>query len=481
MKVNDSFRVADRQARYLLTPVVLPEIVWLADLAAIMLSALAAAAVFTAPWADPSRYAVYVAIAAAAYFLVARMADLYSLAVISNPFSRTDKVILAISAAVLIMLGVSLGLRAWDPRGWSWSAAFGGLAVVMLLSGRVLAWLGFRRLGERGVIGRGLMILGAGEQASRFLRRLRKTKPYFFSITGVYESVPGEAEGADQIEGTPVLGGVEDLLAHLRSQRTDDVVIALPWTAEAHVAATVERLKELPINVYISTDLIGFELAFRPAYGHYRELPMFEVMQRPISGWSAALKAIEDYTLSALVLLFISPLLLLIAAAIKTDSPGPVFFMQERLGFNNKVFKIYKFRSMYHNNIPESVVIQAQKGDPRITRVGRFIRSTSLDELPQLLNVLNGTMSLVGPRPHALSHNEEYGAQIRSYFARHRVKPGITGWAQVNGLRGETDILDKMEARIRHDLYYADNWSLLFDLRILFMTAFVTPFQKNAY
>jgi exopolysaccharide biosynthesis polyprenyl glycosylphosphotransferase len=210
-------------------------------------------------------------------------------------------------------------------------------------------------------------------------------------------------------------------------------------------------------------------------------MPLFEVVQRPISGWGTILKAVEDYVLGTLLVVALSPLLLAIAVAIKLDSPGPVFFTQPRLGFNNRTFRIFKFRSMYHRKVPERRVQQASRGDPRVTRVGRFIRRTSLDELPQLFNVLNGTMSLVGPRPHAISHNEDYGARIRGYFARHKVKPGITGWAQINNLRGETETLCKMEARVRHDIYYAENWSLLFDLRILIVTVFVVLFQKSAY
>ena len=174
--------------------------------------------------------------------------------------------------------------------------------------------------------------------------------------------------------------------------------------------------------------------------------------------------------------------MLLVALAIKLEDPaGPVFFRQKRFGFNNKAFYIYKFRSMYAKPVEDRVTVQAKRGDPRITRVGRFIRRSSLDELPQLLNVLNGTMSLVGPRPHAIDHNEEYAEKIGGYFARHRVKPGMTGWAQVNGWRGETDTLDKMEARVQHDVYYAENWSVFFDLKILLMTAYVTWFDKNAY
>jgi len=167
--------------------------------------------------------------------------------------------------------------------------------------------------------------------------------------------------------------------------------------------------------------------------------------------------------------------------AIRLDSKGPILYRQPRYGFNNQVFDVYKFRSMYVDRPPETGVPQATRDDPRITRVGRFIRRTSLDELPQLFNVLEGKMSLVGPRPHAVAHNEEYARIIAGYFARHRVKPGITGWAQVNGLRGETDTPEKMAARVRYDVYYIENWSLMFDFIILVRTAIVGFINKNAY
>ena len=181
------------------------------------------------------------------------------------------------------------------------------------------------------------------------------------------------------------------------------------------------------------------------------------------------------------MLLLLLPVMGLIAIAIKLDSRGPVLFRQPRYGFVNTIFDICKFRTMKCEANCVGKTLQATRDDPRVTRVGRLLRRLSLDELPQLFNVLNGTMSLVGPRPHAIDHNEDYSKMIRGYFARHRVKPGITGWAQVNGLRGETKTLEEMEARVRHDIYYAENWSLLFDLQILAMTAVVCLTGRNAY
>jgi putative colanic acid biosysnthesis UDP-glucose lipid carrier transferase len=175
------------------------------------------------------------------------------------------------------------------------------------------------------------------------------------------------------------------------------------------------------------------------------------------------------------------PLMILLAIAIRMESKGPALFWQQRYGFVNRVFDIYKFRTMKHAEMPETKIIQATRGDPRITRVGRLLRRLSLDELPQIFNVLNGTMSLVGPRPHAVQHNEEYARLIRGYFARHRVKPGMTGWAQVNGFRGETTTIEQLKGRVEYDIYYVENWSLLFDLKILARTAVICVTGRNAY
>jgi putative colanic acid biosynthesis UDP-glucose lipid carrier transferase len=175
------------------------------------------------------------------------------------------------------------------------------------------------------------------------------------------------------------------------------------------------------------------------------------------------------------------PLMILVWIAIKLESKGPALFRQQRYGFVNRTFDIYKFRTMKYSDVPETNIVQAKKNDPRITRMGRILRRLSLDELPQIFNVLNGTMSLVGPRPHAVQHNEEYARIIRGYFARHRVKPGMTGWAQVKGFRGETKTVEDMEARVQYDIYYVENWSLLLDLKILAMTAVICLTGRNAY
>ena len=412
--------------------------------------------------------------------IAASKTQLYDLSTLLRYGGRFDDLLLAGIVSLMMFLSVTIALNVLGEYPPRWMLVFYTSAVVVQATARLAGCWALRQAAQRRLVGRNMAVLGAGEQAARFLSRFDEAHPFFTHIIGVYDP-DADTPGMASFRGRPLHAGLDALLKAVREQRVDDIVVTMPWNADRQVSAIVGRLKELPVNVYLSTDLVGYELTFSPVSGDFVDLPVFEVVQRPISGWSSLLKILEDYVLTSLALIAISPLLLLIAAAIKLDSPGPVFFRQPRLGFNNKEFQIFKFRSMYHQKIPDNVIRQASKDDPRITRVGRIIRRTSLDELPQLFNVLNGTMSLVGPRPHAISHNAEYGRQIRGYFARHKVKPGITGWAQVNGLRGETETLDKMEARIRHDVYYAEHWSLFFDIRILIQTALVVFFQKTAY
>ena len=268
---------------------------------------------------------------------------------------------------------------------------------------------------------------------------------------------------------------------YVRSHRIDDIIVTLPWSAEERLSNIILRLRELPASIHLESNLGGFRFPYRPPPNPFIGVPMVEVVKLPLTGWNIAVKIVEDRILGVMLLVLFLPVMALVALAIRLDSKGPVLFHQKRYGYYNQVFEIYKFRSMYHESDAPDKTIQATRDDPRITRVGGFIRRTSLDELPQLFNVVFGTMALVGPRPHTVDHNEEYAALIRGYFARHRVKPGITGWAQINGLRGETDTLEKIEARVRYDTYYAENWSLIFDLQILFKTVFVGFTSQNAY
>ncbi len=289
---------------------------------------------------------------------------------------------------------------------------------------------------------------------------------------------PGEA--AVKIVGSFVPPAVDELLRLARKSRVDEIIVQLPDKRDAGFQAMLRKLSELPVNVNLCPDFSDLPIAPRK-FAVLRQTFMINVFERPLSGWSAVLKRSEDIVLSGVLLVLFLPLMLLIALVIKLDSPGPVFFLQPRFGFNNNPFTVRKFRTMAANAGNDASVPQARRNDPRVTRVGRFLRKASLDELPQLINVLTGEMSLVGPRPHAIAHNEYYADLIDGYLHRHRVKPGITGWAQVNGLRGETATLQAMHERVKHDLYYIEHWSLLLDIWILMRTLTAGFVHRNAY
>ncbi|MGC2856363.1 undecaprenyl-phosphate glucose phosphotransferase [Novispirillum sp. DQ9] len=407
-----------------------------------------------------------------------RMAGLYGFDAVMSPVKTSGTVLVTLTLVygALLAMAFGIGLSEQMSRVWFFTAAVSSIGAVW--SVRVIGALTLDHWARAGRMTRRIAILGAGEQGRRFLERLRERSHPWIQVVGVYDD--RRERVGPEVSGFAVRGTVDDLIAAARRNRIDDIIVALPWAAEMRLVTMIERLKEVPVHVRLSADLIGYVIA--PGVHHtFGDLPVIDAAAKPLDGWRMVVKVLEDKVLAAGLLLLFSPVLLAVALAIKLESRGPVFFRQERYGFNNQVFRCWKFRSMYHGRPPEKTVPQARRDDPRVTRVGRFIRRTSLDELPQLFNVLMGEMSLVGPRPHAVAHNEQYAKIIDGYFARHRVRPGITGWAQVNGLRGETDTPEKMRSRVQYDVYYIENWSLIFDLLILFRTAFVGFVHKNAY
>ena len=280
------------------------------------------------------------------------------------------------------------------------------------------------------------------------------------------------------------LGTVDDLVRFARRTRIDLVIFALPISAESRILEMLKKLWVLPVDIRLAAH--SNKLRFRPrAYSYIDGVPVLDVLDRPITDWDVVTKWLFDKIVGGLMLLLASPLMLLTAIAIKLDSRGPVFFKQKRYGFNNELIEVYKFRSMYVDQCDPTALKLVQRSDPRVTRVGAFIRKTSIDELPQLINVVvKGNLSLVGPRPHAIhakAANRLYDEAVDGYFARHRVKPGITGWAQISGWRGETDTHEKIQRRVEHDLYYIENWSVLFDLFILAKTPLALAKTENAF
>ncbi len=407
---------------------------------------------------------------------------LYRYEAAAHPLHNLHAILVASATAFLFLLAAAFSIKISDTFSRIWLTAFAATSTASItLTRLLLSHVLMRLLRFRGSK-RSLAVIGTGEQCRRMVEILAQNPDSPVRLHGVFTDTPPSSPAADAPPDAPAAhGNLEQLTAQARLGLIDDVAIALPWSEEDRIMAAVARLRELPVNVYIVSDLVGFRTDFSPPPSHFGTLPILQIIGKPMSGWDGAFKALEDYALAPLILILIAPLLVVIAIAIKLDSPGPVFFRQKRLGFNNQIFDVYKFRSMRHQAEPTHATPQATPDDQRVTRVGRFLRRWSLDELPQIFNVLNGTMSLVGPRPHALDHNEEFSRRTKSYFARHRVKPGITGLAQVRGFRGPTDTKEKLEGRIRNDIFYAENWSPSLDLWILLRTLVVAVTGKNAY
>lgn len=355
------------------------------------------------------------------------------------------------------------------------------LSLLLYGSERLLFLVLMQRLKRKGHYLQNAVILGGTDNGVRIAQFIRQYGDIRLGLIGFIddrsERVPKE------LAGLPMLGNSGELERLIREEAVQQVLVALPWSAERRINHVLSKLRSLPVSVLLLPDMI----AFSHAHNRITEvagLPTFNVSELPLRGWSPLLKRIEDLAIASLALLFTAPVMLLIALAIKLDSPGPVFFRQLRYGYNNRLIEVYKFRSMHTRSNDPTAEQQTTRNDSRITRVGQFIRKTSLDELPQLLNVLLGSMSMVGPRPHATATKAAgilFEEAVAEYSARHRVKPGITGWAQVNGYRGETDTLAKIEKRVELDLEYIENWSVWFDLYILFLTVPAVVSTKEAY
>jgi putative colanic acid biosynthesis UDP-glucose lipid carrier transferase len=275
-------------------------------------------------------------------------------------------------------------------------------------------------------------------------------------------------------------GTLKNLQLYIETHNVNQVWITLPMSAEEEIREILDLLDYSTADIKFVPNLLGLRL-LNNSVEQIAGMPVISLRASPMDGNAYVIKAIEDRVLAMLILIMIAPLMLLIAIGIKLTSPGPVLFKQRRYGLNCQVIKIWKFRSMVLHHENSGMLTQAKIDDPRVTAFGKFLRRTSLDELPQFFNVIQGKMSIVGPRPHAVEHNDQYKSQVQDYMQRHRVKPGITGWAQVNGYRGETDTLDKMIKRVEYDLDYLQNWSLMFDLRIILMTIIRGFIGKNAY
>jgi putative colanic acid biosynthesis UDP-glucose lipid carrier transferase len=337
----------------------------------------------------------------------------------------------------------------------------------LLINSRLAARLMLRWLRKGGMNMRAVAIAGAGPLSKGIIEKLEQTGSYGVRIAGIYDDRAPERLGKEGSETTRLIGTLNDLIERARKGELDYIFIAMPLRAEKRIVQLVNRLADTTASVYVIPDLFVFDL-MRARWTTLGGLPAVSVYESPFDGLSGWVKRTEDLILGSTLLAFGAIPMALIAVALRLTSPGSVFFRQQRYGLNGRVVRVWKFRTMTVSEDGPNVV-QARQHDPRITPLGRILRATSLDELPQLFNVLSGEMSLVGPRPHAVVVNEEYRRLIHGYMLRHKVKPGITGWAQVNGWHGD-DTVEKMQQRVDHDLAYLQNWSLWLDLKILFLT-----------
>ncbi len=437
--------------------------------------------------ADASSPALWVDLAVAvlasgATILMMQITDCYQVPALRAPLRSVPRIWGSwMAAAVLAALVLFLaGDHALASRGWL--TVWFGIGSAFLLLERVLFGFQIRRWARNGVMERRAVIVGGGQAAKDLIRALEMQPDNDIRICGIFDD-RGTARSPTVVAGYPKLGTFAELVEFARLARIDMLIIALPLSAEERILHLLRKLWVLPVDIRLAAH--SNSLRFRPrAYSHVGAVPMLDILDKPIRDWDSVAKRIFDIVFSLLALAVLWPVMIAAAVAIKATSKGPVFFVQERHGFNNEIIRVLKFRSMYTEMSDPTAKRAVTKNDPRVTPVGRFLRKSSIDELPQFFNALRGDLSLVGPRPHAVlaqTHDRKYSEIVEGYFARHRVKPGVTGWAQINGLRGEVDTDEKIKLRTAYDLYYIENWSLLFDLKILFLTPFRLLNTENAY
>jgi Undecaprenyl-phosphate glucose phosphotransferase len=477
-------RIALRQRRGAISREVLSETVQALDFVAVIVAGIVAFGFYVLAGRGQAsgydRYGLVVILDAIIFTAALRRSGVYAFQRLPWLGWQLSRVMLIWAATLATLITVAFFAKVGADYSRGWAVAWAGLMIAELLLLRTGLRLLMRRWTRQGRLSRTVAIVGAGEAGEELTAKLRADGDAQIVIAGIFDDrlkrVP------TYVGGCRVLGTTDDLVALTRSALIDEIIIALPLRAERRIGDIVAKLRSLPADLRLSIDQIG-SFPMR-GIGETASARTIEILDRPLKHWSGVVKWLEDQILGALCLVAVAPLMLVIALAIRLDSRGPILFMQERFGFNNKTIRVFKFRTMHVGKGDQNGASRTVRRDPRVTRVGRFLRRFSLDELPQLINVLRGEMSLVGPRPHVLgmkAGERLYHDAVGGYFLRHRVRPGMTGWAQVNGLRGEIDTLDKARRRVALDVHYIDNWSPWLDLKIMLMTIVVVFQRDNAY
>jgi Undecaprenyl-phosphate glucose phosphotransferase len=466
------------------SPIVLAGTVRLIEFALTLLIGSAIYVAYVVPVEGVEWHYILAILAVAAMTTLAlQVADVYQVQAFRGHEKQYMRLASAWSAVFLIAISISFFAKAGDAFSRVWLGSFYVIGLVTLVAFRRGLFLLVRRWTQEGRLDRRTVVVGADERGESLINAIVAQRDNDVRVIGLFDD-RNDDRAAETVAGRTKLGTVDDLVAFARRTRIDLVIFALPISAESRILQMLKKLWVLPVDIRLAAH--SNKLHFRPrAYSYIGSVPVLDVLDKPITDWDVVTKWLFDKLVGSLLLLAASPVMLLAAIAIKLDSRGPIFFKQKRYGFNNELIEVYKFRSMYVEQCDATASMLVTKGDARVTKVGAFLRKTSIDELPQLFNVvLTGNLSLVGPRPHAVhakAQNRLYDEAVDGYFARHRVKPGITGWAQVCGWRGETDTQEKIQQRVEHDLYYIENWSVPFDLAILARTPLAVLSSRNAY
>ncbi len=466
------------------SPIVVAGVVRMAEFALIAAVGLAVYVSYVVPMEGFEwRYIGAILGIAVLAMLAFQTADIYQVQAFRGYEKQYFRLASAWSVVLLLVISVSFFAKVGDHYSRLWLGGFYVVGLLVLVGFRRTVFLLVRHWTRQGRLDRRTVVVGADARGDTLIQSLAAQRDSDVRILGVFDD-RGEERTSSGVGRRQKLGTVDDLVNFARRTRIDLVIFALPISAESRILEMLKKLWVLPVDIRLAAH--SNKLRFRPrAYSYIGGVPVLDMLDKPITDWDVVMKWLFDKIVGSIILLLASPLMLLTAIAIKLDSRGPVLFKQRRYGFNNELIEVYKFRSMYVDQCDPTALKLVQRGDSRVTRVGAFIRKTSIDELPQLINVVfKGNLSLVGPRPHAVhakAANRLYDEAVDGYFARHRVKPGITGWAQISGWRGETDTQEKIQRRVEHDLYYIENWSVLFDLFILAKTPLALAKTENAF
>ena len=466
------------------SPIVLAGTVRILESAMVLLVGFAVYFCYVVPTQGVSwHYFVAIPAIALLAMLVFQAADIYQIQAFRGHEKQYMRLAAAWSVVFLVAICASFFAKIGDQFSRAWLGSFYVIGLFALIAFRRGLFLLVRRWTREGRLDRRTVVVGTGTDGETLIQSLATQRDSDVRVIGVFDD-RGDERAAPTCGGVPKLGTVDDLVEFARHTRVDLVIFSLPISAENRILQMLKKLWVLPVDIRLSAHTN--KLRYRPrSYSYVGNVPVLDVFDKPIADWDVVMKWLFDKIVGSLALIVTAPIMLLVAIAIKLDSRGPVLFKQKRYGFNNELVEIYKFRSMYADQTDAGASRLVTQDDPRVTRVGRWIRKTSLDELPQLFNVVfAGNLSLVGPRPHAVqakAENRLYHEAVDGYFARHRVKPGITGWAQIHGWRGETDSQEKIQRRVEHDLYYIENWSILLDLYIIMQTPFALIRTENAY